>query len=81
MATSGVAASPIKYCLQLPVQCPGLREKRVSVSNLGRSRSHCTVSTQKYHPRRIPLVKCAMEASFGGSTDDSAAQLSFRELM
>ncbi|KAH0698986.1 hypothetical protein KY284_013201 [Solanum tuberosum] len=73
MATSGVAASPIKYCLQLPVQCPGLREKRVSVSNLGRSRSHCTVSTQKYHPRRMPLVKCAMEASFGGSTDDSAA--------
>ncbi|XP_015067011.1 protein CHAPERONE-LIKE PROTEIN OF POR1, chloroplastic isoform X1 [Solanum pennellii] len=73
MAISGVAASPIKYCLQLPVQCPGLREKRVSVSNLGRSRSHCTVSTQKYHPRRMPLVKCAMEASFGGSTDDSAA--------
>ncbi|KAJ8550117.1 hypothetical protein K7X08_033824 [Anisodus acutangulus] len=73
MTTSGLAASPIKHCLHLPVQCPGLREKRVSASFLGRSRSHCAGATQNYRSRRMPIVKCAIEASFGGSTDDSAA--------
>lgn len=73
MTTSGLAASPIKYCLHLPVQCPRLVAKRVSASNLGRSRSLWAGSTQKCQLRRIPLVKCAMEASFGDSADNSAA--------
>lgn len=43
-------------------------------------RSHCTVPTQKYRPRRMLLVKCAMEASFGGSTDDSAGNFDDSDL-
>ncbi|XP_059623533.1 protein CHAPERONE-LIKE PROTEIN OF POR1, chloroplastic [Cornus florida] len=81
MTLSGLTGISSTYCLHVPYRGPGSPFKRVSVfSSIGKfgdsvhlKRNNWTESTKRCMIQRTPLVKCAMDASFGDATNDSTA--------
>ncbi|KAL3527180.1 hypothetical protein ACH5RR_011836 [Cinchona calisaya] len=78
MTLSGLTGSPLRYKLQLPVPRGPLhlRGERVSVSPVEflhqqRTKSNWAASTRRCALRTTPLVRCAMDASYGGAANDS----------
>ncbi|KAA8547459.1 hypothetical protein F0562_003677 [Nyssa sinensis] len=81
MSLSGLTGRPSRHCLHIPAQGgPGSPFKRVSVFlNIGKSRellhrerNNWAGSRQRCSIQKSSLVKCAMDASFGDTTNDSA---------
>ncbi|KAL8193804.1 hypothetical protein R6Q57_026496 [Mikania cordata] len=82
MNLSGLTGSPIKYCFHLHSRAPAIPCKRASVfQDKGKRRNffclerrnNLSGSTNTYVTKRTLLVKCAMDASFGDSRDESSA--------
>ncbi|XP_022843987.1 protein CHAPERONE-LIKE PROTEIN OF POR1, chloroplastic [Olea europaea var. sylvestris] len=82
MSSSGLTCSPLRYSLHFPARDVGFSNDRVtSFPNIMRSKDFLylygwTGSTQQ-RIRRTPLLKCAMDASYGDSTNESAGTTTF----
>uniref|UniRef100_A0A5B7AZ70 Uncharacterized protein n=1 Tax=Davidia involucrata TaxID=16924 RepID=A0A5B7AZ70_DAVIN len=80
MSLSGLTGSPSRHCLHLPARGPGSPFKRVSVFHsigesrelLHRKRNNWAGSAQRCSIQKTSFVKCAMDASFGDTPDNSA---------
>lgn len=81
MNLSGLTGSPTKYSFHLYSRGPALPCKRTSVFQAQgkrkeliflQRRNNLGGSTQRYVTKRISLVKCAMDASFGDARDESS---------
>ncbi|XP_052196438.1 protein CHAPERONE-LIKE PROTEIN OF POR1, chloroplastic isoform X2 [Diospyros lotus] len=80
MNLSGLTCSPSRYCLHLPAHDQGSLTKRVSAVPFIRKsrklprleRNNWAGSVQRCRTRNLPLFKCAMDASFGDTTNDPA---------
>ncbi|KAI3461963.1 hypothetical protein Pfo_018626 [Paulownia fortunei] len=78
--SSGLTYSPLRYNLGLPARGLGSHKKQVtlfpnfgiSMDLLSLQRNGLAASTWRYN-RRIPFLKCAMDATFGDATNDSSA--------
>ncbi|KAL1540853.1 protein CHAPERONE-LIKE PROTEIN OF POR1, chloroplastic-like [Salvia divinorum] len=76
--SSGLTCSPLKYSMGLPARGQGLQKKLFSVvPSFGLStnllyceRNGLAASIWRYK-QRVPSVKCAMDATFGDSRNDS----------
>ncbi|KAG6403401.1 hypothetical protein SASPL_135619 [Salvia splendens] len=76
--SSGLTCGPLKYSMGLPARGLGSHKKQFSVVlNFGLStnfllweRNGLAASTCRYK-QRVPSVKCAMDATFGDSSNDS----------
>ncbi|XP_057806901.1 protein CHAPERONE-LIKE PROTEIN OF POR1, chloroplastic [Salvia miltiorrhiza] len=76
--SSGLTCSPLRYSMGLPARGLGSHKKQFSfVPSFGLStnllfleRNGLAASTWRYK-QRVPSVKCAMDATFGDSSNDS----------
>ncbi|XP_042018218.1 protein CHAPERONE-LIKE PROTEIN OF POR1, chloroplastic-like [Salvia splendens] len=76
--SSGLTCGPLKYSMDLPARGLGSHKKQFSVvPSFGLStkfllweRNGLAASTCRYK-QRVPSVKCAMDATFGDSSNDS----------
>ncbi|KAL6959976.1 hypothetical protein U1Q18_040124 [Sarracenia purpurea var. burkii] len=81
MTLSGLTGSPSRYCLQLPAQGSGSFTKRVPAFPYIRKSTKLTYlernnwagSIQRCIIQKASVFKCAMDASFGDTTNDSNA--------
>lgn len=79
MALSGISGTPLRYRFHVPPQRPVadikqtyLHPHSVATRNLlYGSRTIRPASEQRCKEQRMPLIKCAMDASFGDLTNDS----------
>ncbi|KAG6401205.1 hypothetical protein SASPL_138053 [Salvia splendens] len=80
--SSGLTCGPLKYSMDLPARGLGSHKKQFSVvPSFGLStkfllweRNGLAASTCRYK-QRVPSVKCAMDATFGDSSNDSTGKI------
>ncbi|KAL7131432.1 hypothetical protein ABFS83_12G002700 [Erythranthe nasuta] len=79
--SSGLTYSPLRYSLGLPARGHGSNNKQaalfpkfgISLDLPSLQRNGLAASTWRFKPRRHPFLHCAMDATFGGSSNDSTA--------